>query len=271
MTRRGLLAGAAGLAAVGVLRGTSSRRAAFHVTELELPLPIDAAHDGVRIAQITDLHLGLSTPPERIRAAMEVINEARVDLVVLTGDYVTNSERPVPLVSGLLEGFDAPAWAVLGNHDHWVDASGIRTQLERAGIGVLQNAHTRLRLRGAPFTIVGVDDGHSGHDDVRQAFQGLGARGSRVVLTHAPPTADRLPDAGGLLCLSGHTHGGQISLPGITRGLMRRLGQPYARGLYQVRGNTLYVNRGLGFGVGGPALRLGSPPEVSFFTLRSRA
>lgn len=268
MTRRALLAGAAGVLAAGAARGSSSRRAGFDTTMLELRLPMDPAHDGVRIAQLSDVHVGLSTPRERIRAAVEAINASAVDLVVLTGDYVTNSEGPVPRVAEQLGGLTAPTFAVLGNHDHWVDAHGVTRQLERAGYEVLRNAHTRLQVRGVPLTIVGVDDGCSGHDDVGRALRGVGQAGTRVVLAHAPPTADRLPEGAGLLCLSGHTHGGQIAVPGLTERLMRRLGQPYVRGRYSVRGNTLYVNRGLGYGVGGPAVRLGSRPEVSFFTLR---
>lgn len=262
MTGRGPQAGAAA-------RGWTSRRSSFDTTTLELRLPIDPAHDGVRVAQLSDVHVGLATPRERVRAAVEAINAAAVDLVVLTGDYVTNSGRPVPRVAEQLAGLRAPTFAVLGNHDHWVDAHGVTRQLEQAGYAVLRNAHTRVRVRGVPLTVVGVDDGRSGHDDVARAFRGVARVGTRLVLAHTPPTAERLPEAAGLLCLSGHTHGGQIAVPGLTERLMRRLGQPYVRGLYPVRGNTLYVNRGLGYGVGGPAVRIGSRPEVSFFTLRA--
>lgn len=74
-------------------RGAGSRRAAFEITELEIELPINPTHDGLRIAQLSDLHLGLSTPAVRIRAAIAAVNALGVDLVALTGDYVTNSDR----------------------------------------------------------------------------------------------------------------------------------------------------------------------------------
>lgn len=268
MTRRRLLLRAGALVVAGVARGSTGRRASFEASELPVELPMDPAHDGVRVAQLSDLHLGPSTPPERIRAAVAAVNRAKVDLVALTGDYLTYSKRSLPLISELLGGLEAPAFAVLGNHDHWVDAEGVTRALEHLGCEVLHNQHTRLTLRGVPLTVVGVGDGRTRHDDVEASFRGVGARGTKLVLAHTPSTAERLPAAAGLLCLSGHTHGGQIVIPGLTARLLRRAGEPYVRGLYSVRGNALYVNRGLGFGVGGPALRLGSSPEVSFFTLR---
>jgi uncharacterized protein len=83
---------------------------------------------------------------------------------------------------------------------------------------------------------------------------------------------EQLPDAhGGLVQFSGHTHGGQFNIPGITERIFRRYGQPYIKGHYQVGVHQLYVNRGLGFGFGGPYLRRGAEPEVAFFTLHSAA
>lgn len=259
------LAGAATLAA----RGSRGWRAAFEQTHHEVKVKgLSGAHDGLRIAQLSDLHVGWSTPPERIRAAVRAVNAAHVDLVVLTGDYVTNHAAAVALLAEQLKGLEPPAFAVLGNHDHWTHAHGVTAQLERAGCTVLRNAHTRVSVRGARLSIIGIDDERSGHDDVGAAFKGVG-HGSRLVLTHTPPTAEKLPAGGGLLCLTGHTHGGQIHVPGVTRRVLARLGQPYVRGMYAVNGNHLYVNRGLGYGVGGAALRVDSRPEISFFTLRA--
>lgn len=146
MTRRRLLMGAGALVVAGVARGSTGRRASFEASELSVELPMDPAHDGVRVAQLSDLHLGPSTPPERVRAAVAAVNRAKVDLVALTGDYLTYSKRSLPLISELLGGLEAPAFAVLGNHDHWVDAEGVTRALEHLGCEVL---HTRSGT-GAP-------------------------------------------------------------------------------------------------------------------------
>lgn len=268
MSTTALLAGFAASAAV-IARGTFRHRTFFEQTHTELAVKgLHPKHDGLRIAQLSDIHIGFSTPAARIRAAVEAVNAANVDLVALTGDYVTRSMRPIPQISQLLSGLKAPVFAVLGNHDHWVNAHGVSTHLRRVGCTVLQNEHAFIILRGASLCVIGIDDERSGNDDVTAAFKGAPKSGSRLVLTHTPPTVRQLPRNAGLLCLTGHTHGGQIKLPGITRRLLHKMGQPYERGMHRVNGNYVYVNRGLGYGMGGAALRIGSKPEVSYFTLR---
>ncbi len=236
----------------------------FDVTNTAIPLRgLHPAHEGLRIAQISDVHLGNGTPARRITEAVQMVNDARPDLVFLTGDYVTHSREPIQRMP-LLAGLRAPVFAVLGNHDHWVDARGVRRAIEALGYTVLQNAHASLTLRGRALSIVGVDDGVSGHADVGRAFHGAPTGGTRLVLAHAPPTADQLPARADLICFSGHTHGGQFNVPVATRFFFRLAGQPYVKGLYQVRGNHLYVNGGLGFGG-----RFRARPELAFFSLRA--
>jgi predicted MPP superfamily phosphohydrolase len=161
----------------------------------------------------------------------------------------------------------APAIAVLGNHDHIVDAAGTRARLEATGIAVLQNENTHLRLRGESLAVVGIDDGATHHDDAGRALRGSDTAPSRLVLTHSPPTVRKLPPGKDLLCLSGHTHGGAVMVPPLTPLLFRLAGQPYVRGAYAVGGNRLYVNRGLGMGPPSHHPRLHSRPELTVFTL----
>lgn len=247
----------------------------FDVDEVEVAVKgLDPAHDGVRIGQLSDIHVGAMTPDGRIIAAVSELNAARCDLVVLTGDYVTRKGDPLDRVPELLGKLTPRTVAVLGNHDHWTDARTIKRDLGRCGFEVLQNQRTVIDVRGRPFTLLGIDDAVSGNADVDKTFKGLTAtpparKGSRLVLAHAPPTITRLPTAEGLLCLSGHTHGGQIYFRSITDSVFSRAGQPYVRGLYEVNGNSLYVSRGLGFGRGSPFVRVGSEPEVTVFTLRA--
>jgi predicted MPP superfamily phosphohydrolase len=225
-------------------------------------------HDGLRIVQLSDLHCGASTPSERVRDAVGLANGLSPDLVLLTGDYVCRDPGDVELIESLLGGLAAPTVAVLGNHDHWVDADGTTNALERHGYAVLRNQNTTLTLRGSPFTVIGVDDLLTGHASPAEALAGA-PRGSRVVLAHGPKTADQLRKMGTpLLCLSGHTHGGQVNLPVLTGLLFYGLARErYARGTYQVGPVQLYVNRGIGNSA--LRVRLNSAPEVTVATLRA--
>jgi predicted MPP superfamily phosphohydrolase len=270
LTRRQFVAGLAGLAALraGEARAENQNEH-FEVTDTTLKLQgMDPAHDGLRIAQLSDLHVGDGTPDGRLILAVRKVNEAKPDLVLLTGDFVTHSAKPIDHIPLVLKGLDAPAYAVLGNHDHWVNAAKVRKGVEKMGYAVLQNEHTVVQMKGAPLCILGVDDGKTRHDDVAATFKGAPKDGTRLVMLHSPPTANKLPENQHLAAFAGHTHGGQVHIPGLTEMLFRGVGQPYVRGAYRVRGNQLYVNRGLGFGKGSTLPRIGSDPEVSLFTLR---
>lgn len=266
--RRTVLVGAGALVTVWVGRAIAARQD-FQVVEEELVVAgLDPRLDGMVVAQVSDVHLGLSTPQGRIERAVETINALRPDLVVLTGDYVTFSKRPLTRVGPALAGLKPPTFAVLGNHDHRVAPERVRTELESDGYRVLQNESARLSLRGAELTIVGVDDEQVGRADVARAFAGA-TTGARIVLAHQPRTADQLPRDAGLVCFSGHTHGGQLVVPRLTEAIAHKVGQPYLKGTYKVRGNWLVVSAGLGYGRGGPAVRLRNPPEISLVTLRA--
>jgi uncharacterized protein len=241
----------------------------FEVTRTELFIPgLHASHDGLKIAQLSDIHIGRGSPDGRVISAVRILNEENPDLAVLTGDYVTTKRDPYERVPDLLKGISAPTYAVMGNHDHWTDAPYLRRSLEGIGYSVLQNEHTVVRIKGADLNILGLDDSTTKHDDVEKTFK-ANPTGSRLVLAHTPTSAKKLPPWQGMLCLSGHTHGGQLHVPMLTQGIFTRVGQPYIRGHYNVRGNQLYVNRGLGFGRGTTLPRMNSDPELSIITLRA--
>jgi len=255
---------------VGAARAVASRAEDFDVVDRELVVPgLDPRHDGLKVAQISDVHLGASTPDARVERAVRTINALNPDLVFLTGDYVTFSRHPLKRLSRQLSGITAPTYAVLGNHDHWIDGPAVRQAPEADGYPVLQNAAVARSFHGAPLWIVGVDDAQTGHADVARAFRDVPAHGTKLVLAHQPRSADQLPANASLVCFAGHTHGGQIDVPGITSLVARSIGQPYLRGAYRVRGNWLFVNAGLGYGKGGAALRLRVPPEIAIITLRA--
>ncbi len=241
----------------------------FEVTRTELFIPgLHPSHDGLVVAQLSDIHIGRGSPDGRVLSAVRMLNDENPDLAVLTGDYVTTKRDPYERVPDLLKGIKAPTYAVLGNHDHYTDAPYLRRGLEGIGYAVLQNEHTVARIKGADFNILGVDDCTTRHDDVDKTFK-ANPGGSRLVLSHTPTAAKKLPPWQGMLCLSGHTHGGQLHVPKLTQGIFARAGMPYVRGHYNVRGNQLYVNRGLGFGRGTALPRLNSDPELSLITLRA--
>ena len=230
---------------------------------------LDPRHDGVRIAQLSDIHVGAMTPLAHIRAAIAAANAASPDLIVLTGDYVCWRRHEVELAAQQLGGLVAPrVLAVLGNHDYFVWGAGVRAALERNGYEVLRNVTTVANVRGAPLTLVGVDDPVTRHDDLDAAFAGAPRTGSRVVLCHAPDRAPQIAQRGADLVLSGHTHGGQIYVKGITDRLMRRLGMTYRRGLYALGDTTLYVTPGVGFSGVPRRVGEGTHAEVAILTLR---
>jgi len=229
---------------------------------------LDPAHDGLRVAHLTDLHVGMLTPDAKILRGVRRALDARPHLVVMTGDFVCYSPKFVGKLAELTRGFDVPVYCVLGNHDYWTDAQGVRKALEGNGYGVLRNGHTELMVRHSPLTIVGVDDAISGNADHRRAFRGVRRTGSRLVLTHAPNLADRASEYGKALIFAGHTHGGHVNIPKVTAGIFRRLvGSRYLQGFYEVGDSRLYVNCGIGSS--SVPIRAGAPSEVAILTLRA--
>ncbi|MBK9031492.1 MAG: metallophosphoesterase [Myxococcales bacterium] len=233
---------------------------------------LDPRHDGVVIAHLSDIHVGNLTPASHVRAAIELANDAAPDVVALTGDYVCWRKHEVGLVRDQLGGLRATrVAATLGNHDYFTDARGVRAALAGHGYDVLDNQHTRFDVRGAPLTLVGIDDPITHHDDADGAFAGVGARadGTTVALCHDPELAPELVARGARLVLSGHMHGGQIYLRGVTDRIIARMGRTFRRGFYPIDDGHLYVTPGVGFS--GVRVRVGegTASEVAVFTLRA--
>jgi predicted MPP superfamily phosphohydrolase len=232
----------------------------------------------LRLALLSDIHLGaVSMDDARLRRIVAQVNAAHPDIVLLAGDMVVghDAEGADARAAGLtapLAGLHAPlgVFAVLGNHDHWTAPAAIRAALTRAGVTVLTNGAAR---RG-PIALLGVDDAYSGHADVAAtlaAWRRVG--GVPVVVTHAPDLTTRLPPALPLL-LAGHTHCGQVVLPGWGPLLLhsphehwRLLYSPRLRcGVVHDVGRTIVVTAGVGSGK--MPLRLGAPPDWWLITLR---
>lgn len=224
--------------------------------------------DGVRIGQLSDIHVRGGVRPRRLEQAVEQMNQLRPDFVVLTGDYVCVSGFPLPSLTRALQALQMPAFATLGNHDHWCGAGKVRAALENAGIDVVLNEHRELRIRGTPLHLVGVDDSVTRHHDPAKAFEGVPEGATRIVLSHDPKSAEFLWRYNPALVLSGHTHGGQVYFDKLTPYISERIGVRYLAGFFEIHGSVLYVNRGLGAAV---PVRFRAPTEVAHLTLRSTA
>lgn len=237
------------------------------------------ALDGLRIAQISDIHFEEYTEAYFLREIVAKINKLAPDVVVLTGDFV--SEGPLSHSWGvqmsnpcaeILAGIQCPQrWCVLGNHDATVGPVIVTDALETHGLPVLANSYVPFERNGARLWIGGVKDvGRSDPDLHLAAPRSLQAAQEPVILlAHEPDYADHVVRHGGVdLMLSGHTHGGQVRLPLVGALYVPPLGRKYVEGLFHLKnGLQLYVNRGIG-AVGVP-FRFDCRPELTLITLRS--
>lgn len=237
--------------------------AGSHHAQLEKPL---------LVAHLTDQHFGPATPHELQLEAVRRVNEAKPDLVVLTGDFVAHSLDHLDEIEEVLASIEGPRIAVLGNHDHWSGPKEIQAALARADVEVLDNAWTQREYRGQMLQIVGVDDAFTAHADVEKATKGLIAGIPTLGLSHVGDEADKLWHQGVPLVLSGHTHSGQLAVGSMHRVLMGHLaGHRYVHGLYGQRAGheegAVYVSAGIGSSRFG--LRIGerARPEVALFDL----
>jgi predicted MPP superfamily phosphohydrolase len=242
---------------------------------------LSAAFADFRIVQLSDFHCSRHVTPAYLAEAVELAQAQQADLAVLTGDFVHKGYRYVDQVAATLSRLSAPCgvYAVLGNHDYSVrNALGFRRfrHLHRAvaaaltgqGIRVLHNEAVPLCRGGERVHLVGVEDLWSRALDLDLAFAGLSPSVPSVVLAHNPRTVERLGARRCDLMLSGHTHGGQVHVPGIGRPTLGRKARRFAAGLYQYRQTQVYVNKGVGFGF---KFRFGVRPEVAVLTLRPTA
>jgi predicted MPP superfamily phosphohydrolase len=253
-------------AATGVATyGVAYERHRIGVTEASLSvsgLPPSLA--GLRIALLTDLHHSDTVPAEDITQAVELTLAQRPDLIVLGGDYVTFGDRAfVGPVAELLQPLRAPhgVFAILGNHD---DDRDMPAALAAQHFEVLKDARTRLEVRGEGLELAGLRFWTRRADDVARVVGQ--ARDTVILLAHDPR---RLTEAASLnvpAVLSGHTHGGQVVLPGI--GAVARRGFPVLAGLGSQDTTSIFVSRGIGT-IYVP-MRINCPPEVAILTLTSR-
>jgi uncharacterized protein len=241
------------------------------ITETDIHIRrLSAAHEGLRIVHLTDIHHSIYTPLEDVERAVKMANRLQPDLVALTGDYVTFSPAyiwPVAQVLGRLRA-RLGVFAVLGNHDFQVDADEMTRALEAHQVRVLRNSNVALDSGPDRLWLVGIDDLWWDADDLEAAMRRVPARDPKILLCHNPMGVRMAAERHIDLVLSGHTHGGQVRLPVVGALYTRsKLGKRFIAGWNRLDGTQIYVSRGIGKVL--LPVRVGCPPEIACLNLRS--
>jgi predicted MPP superfamily phosphohydrolase len=295
----GVIAGA--LPFVSAAYGFAEERFRFYVREVEIPIAnLPPALDGLRITQLSDIHIGSYMPVAQVRRAVGMANELSGDLAVVTGDFLTGRTDPLEDCIAELSRLRAPlgVWGCNGNHEIYARAEEKSAELfQKFGMKLLRQENAELRWRGGAINLVGVDyqrqpDAEGNPSPMLAGVESLVRRDiPNILLSHNPNTFPRAAELGIELSLAGHTHGGQVRVEILDhRWSPAEFLTPYVAGLYrrpllalsdlddsEIQGfhpasslqsptSSIYVNRGLGT-IGAP-VRLGVPPEITLITLR---
>jgi uncharacterized protein len=228
------------------------------------------AFEGYRVLHFSDLHYD-TTPNAAglLRRVATIAEQEQVDLIAFTGDLVSHQYAPVQadLIQGLGR-IQAPdgVLAVIGNHDYWVDPVESRRVMAAGGMVVLENAVQTIQRGDQCLYIAGLDNAYFQVEDVSAVVAQLPPNAASLLLVHEPDFAVEVAHLGRFgLQLSGHSHGGQVRLPGVGAILLPSMGRRYPMGLYRIDQQWLYTSRGIG--TIQPSVRLFCRPEVTIFTL----
>jgi uncharacterized protein len=296
----GFLAGAVPF--VSFAYGFVSERFHFETRQVEIPVAnLPAALDGMRITQLSDIHIGSYMPVAQVRRAVRMANELGGDLTVVTGDFLTIRTDPLEDCISELSRLRAPlgVWGCNGNHEIYARAEAETAVLfRRFGMRLLRHENVEVQWQGSAFNLIGVDYQYQPENDrerppMMPGVERLVRRDvPNILLSHNPNTFPRAAELGIELSLAGHTHGGQVRVEILDHQWSpAQFFTPYVAGHYQRPLHTnallvekeiaalppssnpgpyglgaIYVNRGLGT-IGAP-VRLGVPPEITLITLR---
>jgi len=296
----GVIAGAVPF--VSAAYGFAEERFRFYVREVQIPIAnLPPALDGLRITQLSDIHIGSYMPAAQVRRAVGMANELGGNLVVVTGDFLTGRTDPLEDCIAELSRLRAPlgVWGCNGNHEIYAKAEEKSAELfQKFGMKLLRQESAELRWQGSAFNLLGVDyqrqrDAQGNRAPMLVGMQSLVRRDvPNILLSHNPNSFPYAAEMGIELSLAGHTHGGQVRVEILDhRWSPAQFLTPYVAGLYrrplfapsnlddagvssvrqvsisQPQGTSaIYVNRGLGT-IGAP-VRLGVPPEITLITLR---
>jgi len=284
---------------LGAMYGFASERLNYQVHRVEIPISnLPAALEGMKIAQLSDIHMSGYMPRSQVRRAIDMANDLGADLAVVTGDFITGADDPIEECVEEIRRLSAPLgiYGCNGNHEIYAQAEDRAQDLfTRLGMTLLRHENAVISFRGASFNLIGVDYQRERAPGGRRISALSGVERlirndiPNILLSHNPNSFNRAAELGVELSLAGHTHGGQIQVEILDHRLSpARFITDYVAGLYirplftpaktvasqkflhaatlQGPHAAIYVNRGLGT-VGAP-VRLGVPPEISLLTLR---
>jgi uncharacterized protein len=289
-TRRTMLRNAASLVGgapfVVAIYGYAYERRQFAVEFVEVALTnLPTAFDGLRIVQLSDIHVGDFMPLDEIHRAVAMANGLEPHLAVITGDFLTSRGDPLPECIHELSRLRTPlgTWGCNGNHEIYAGAEDEAEALFTAnGMRLLRSSAAQIEWNGSALNLIGIDYQHNIHmpDRAMPSLNGAEPLVRRdmpnILLSHNPNTFASAAAKGVELSLAGHTHGGQVNVEILHSALNpARFVTSFVAGLYRLpmcekgpQQAYLYVNRGLGT-LGFPA-RVGSKPEITLLTLRNR-
>jgi uncharacterized protein len=270
--RNALKAAAVGAAAVPVAITAFGfiQRDDLRAVEVDMPVPgLPKDLHGIRIVQLTDIHLSPLVSESFLARSVDMANEARADIAIVTGDLVTSRKDPLDACLRQLGRLrsNVGTFGCMGNHERYAGAEAhAETAGKRRGIRFLRSEAQPLRFGDATLNLVGVDYQRMGTKYLTDTQHLILPGATNVLLTHNPDvfpvaTAERFD-----VTLAGHTHGGQVNFEIIHPQLnIARFYTPYVHGLYELNASRLYVSRGIGT-IGVPA-RIGAPPEIAILRL----
>jgi uncharacterized protein len=288
--------------------GFAAERLHYQVHRVEIPLPnLPAGLEGMKIVQISDIHLSGYMPRTQVRRAVDMANDLGADIALVTGDFITTASDPLADCIAEVQRLRAPlgVWGCNGNHEIYARAEDMAQYLfAQAGMRLLRHENVPLEFLGAQFNLIGVDyqrERTTGGRRVQvlQHVEPLVRRDiPNILMSHNPNSFNRAAELGIELSLAGHTHGGQIQVEILDHRLSpARFITDYVAGLYQrpmfapapnekasspglayePGHGSLFANRSAalasiyvnrGLGTVGAPVRLGVPPEITLLTLR---
>lgn len=263
---------------VAATYGFAAGRLRYTVERVDVPIAnLPPELDGLRIAQLSDIHIGDYMPPREIARAVAMANELSPDISFVTGDFVSSKGDPLDACISELAKLRAPlgVWGCNGNHEIY---AGVEDDAERLfqshGMRLLRARNEVVEHNGGRFNLIGVDyqrdhmvSGERTGPMLAEIEHLVRRDMPNILLSHNPNSFPRAAELGIELSLAGHTHGGQIKVEIVDHNITpARLISPFVAGLYGTPKAALYVNRGLGtFGF---PVRIGVPPEITLLTLR---
>jgi predicted MPP superfamily phosphohydrolase len=265
-----LRAAAVGAPAVALGYGAFIERSNLRLREESIPVPdLHPDLDGLRLVQLSDIHLSPFLSEKELNRAIAMANETRAHIALVTGDLISLRGDPLDVCLDRLAGLRAGAgiFGCLGNHEIYAGVEDyVAKRGAELGIRFLRGAAEPLKFGGATMNLAGVDYQRMHSRYLIGAEKMIRPAALNILLSHNPDVFPVAARQGWQFTIAGHTHGGQVNVEILRKDLnFARFFTPYTMGLYRIGASSIYVSRGIGT-IGLP-VRLGSAPEVALLRL----